>query len=162
MGNAPPLVASLPPFPRRGHWSDGPIICIQCHYMPVFGPSGHLPLRGRTKEGVHFSSVARLACFPRPSGRFYGFLNDYGIPLSFRKPYNLASLVKDLTTGLRPWEMHPLWCLRHHLSPRGGTGPMDPSLSDEAIFKETFDRSIRPSPPLGEMPKAEGVYFLGR
>ena len=105
--------------------------------MPVFGPSGHLPLRGRTKEGVHFSSVARLACFPRPSGRFYGFLNDYGIPLSFRKPYNLASLVKDLTTGLRPWEMHPLWCLRHHLSPGGGTGPMDLSLSDKAIFKNT-------------------------
>ena len=66
----------------------------------------------------------RGGVFPRPLGRFYGFLNDYGIPLAFRKPYNLASLV----------EMHPLWCLRHHLSPGGGTGPMDLSLPDKAII----------------------------
>ena len=70
---------------------------------------------------------AEGSVFPRPLGRFYGFLNDYAIPLAFRKPYNLASLV----------EMHPLWCLRHHLSPGGGTDPMDLSLSDKAIFKNT-------------------------
>lgn len=62
-----------------------------------FGPS---PPFGGDAEG-------RGGVFPRPLGRFYGSLNDYGIPLAFRKPYNLASLV----------EMHPLWCLRHHLSP---------------------------------------------
>lgn len=82
-----------------------------------FGPSPPLGGDGEGRGGV----------FPRPLGRFYGFLNDYGIPLAFRKPYNLASLV----------EMHPLWCLRHHLSPGGGTGPMDLSLSDKAIFKNT-------------------------
>ena len=30
------------------------------------------------------------------------------------------------------------------------------------LVKETVERSIGPSPPLGEMPKAEGVHFLGR
>ena len=74
----------------------------------------------------------RGGVFPRPLGRFYGFLNDYGIPLAFKKPYNLASLV----------EMHPLWCLRHHLSPGGGTGPMDLSLSDKAIFKNTSQENL--------------------
>ena len=88
--------------------------------MILFSPSGHRPPFGGDAEG-------RGGVFLRPLGRFYGFLNDYGIPLAFRKPYNLASLV----------EMHPLWCLRHHLSPGGGTGPMDLSLSDKAIFKNT-------------------------
>ena len=87
-----------------------------------FGPS---PPLGGDAEG-------RGGVFPRPLGRFYGFLNDYGIPLAFRKPYNLASLV----------EMHPLWCLRHHLSPGGGTGPMDLSLSDKAIFKNTSQENL--------------------
>lgn len=102
--------------------------CIMCSFQIIepsslhdivrpFGPSPPLGGDGEGRGGV----------FPRPLGRFYGFLNDYGIPLAFRKPYNLASLV----------EMHPLWCLRHHLSPGGGTGPMDLSLSDKAIFKNT-------------------------
>ena len=68
----------------------------------LIGPSDHRPFGG--------DAEGRGGVFPRPLGRFYGFLNDYGIPLAFRKPYNLASLV----------EMHPLWCLRHHLSPRRG------------------------------------------
>ena len=83
----------------------------------LIGPSDHRPLWGRCRR--------QRGVFPRPLGRFYGFLNDYAIPLAFRKPYNLASLV----------EMHPLWCLRHHLSPGGGTGPMDLSLPDKAILK---------------------------
>ena len=52
-----------------------------------FGPSPPLGEMPKGRGGV----------FPRPLGRFYGFLNDYGIPLAFKKPYNLASLV----------EMHP-------------------------------------------------------
>ena len=89
-----------------------------------FGPS---PPFGGDAEG-------RGGVFPRPLGRFYGFLNDYSIPLAFRKPYNLASLV----------EMHPLWCLRHHLSPEGGTGPMDLSLPDKAIIlKNTSQENMR-------------------
>ena len=87
-----------------------------------FGPSPPLGEMPKAEGGV----------FPRPLGRFHGFLNDYGIPLAFRKPYNLASLV----------EMHPLWCLRHHLSPGGGTGPMDLSLSDKAIFKNTSQENL--------------------
>ena len=87
--------------------------------MTLFSPSGHRPLWGRCRR--------QRGCIPSAVRPVLGFLNDYGIPLAFRKPYNLASLV----------EMHPLWCLRHHLSPGGGTGPMDLSLSDKAIFKNT-------------------------
>ena len=75
------------------------------------GPSDHRPLRGRCRR--------QRGCISSAVGRLYGFLNDYGIPLSFRKPDNLASLV----------EIHPLWCLRHHLSPGGGTGPMDQTMA---------------------------------
>ena len=92
-------------------------ICIMCSFQIIepsplhdivqpFGPS---PPLGGDAEG-------RGGVFPRPLGRFYGFLNDYGIPLAFRKPYNLASLVE-----------------MHHLSPGGGTGPMDLSLVFNAI-----------------------------
>ena len=28
-------------------------------------------------------------------------------------------VIKNQTTALRAREMHPLWCLRHHLSPKG-------------------------------------------
>ena len=60
----------------------------------MFGPSDQFPLRG--KGGA---AGTKGGAFPRPLGRLYGFLNEYVIPLSFRKIHNLASLV----------EMHPLY-----------------------------------------------------
>ena len=33
----------------------------------------------------------------------------------------MAVTEENHTTGLAPVEMHPFWCLRHHLPPEGGT-----------------------------------------
>lgn len=88
--------------------------------MTLFGPSGHRP-SGGDAEG-------RGGVFPRPLGRFYGFLNDYGIPLAFR----------NHTTSLRSWKCTPFGAFGTTFPPPGGgTGPMDLSLSDKAIFKNT-------------------------
>ena len=46
--------------------------------------------------------------------------------------------------------------------------PVEPTEPAPLLFRnaiklsETVERSIGPSPPSGEMPKAEGVHFLGR
>ena len=37
----------------------------------------------------------------------------------FRQPVLMAVTEENHTTGLRPWEMHPFWCLRHHFPRRG-------------------------------------------
>ena len=48
--------------------------------------------------------------------------NPRAYPRHLRKPYNLASLVKNLTTGLRPRKCTPS---AFGISPEGGDGPMD-------------------------------------
>ena len=57
----------------------------------MFGPSDQFPLRGKggaegTKGGVFPTAVRPVCLFFTSEARFYGFLNDSGIPWSFRKP----------------------------------------------------------------------------
>lgn len=57
----------------------------------MFGPSDQFPLRGKggaegTKGGAFPTAVRPVCLFFTSEARFYGFLNDSGIPWSFRKP----------------------------------------------------------------------------
>ena len=84
------------------------------------GPSGSAPIWG--KGG---SEATKGGAFSSPKGRLYGFLHIkrhqmamlliclkcVTCRLAFRKPNNQPTAE----------EIHPLWCLRHHLSPGGGT-----------------------------------------
>ena len=49
---------------------------------------------------------------------------------------------ENQTTSLRSWKCTPFGAFGTTFPPEGGTGPMDLSLSDKAIFKNTSQENL--------------------
>ena len=65
---------------------------------------------------------------------------------------------KNQTTGLRPWEMHPFWCLRHHF-PRRGKFALRSASSFISISRCSVTKI---SPTGGDAVGRRGVFPSGR
>jgi hypothetical protein len=103
---------------------------------------------------------------PPPFPLFRGALWVLGISDNW---YLWQQRRENHTTGLRPLEMHPFWCLRHHLPPEGG---LLAALCNEQ-FKLTQGESIVQISPSGgdavgrrgafpRAPGAVGLFFFAR